>query len=197
MTDFSPPPRYDRSRGIQRMWDPRVWGTIIGAVGATVFVLSNRDALPAPLPTVTMVAWAAALLLYLTFVFATRRTFGEIKRVGAKAGLVYLCSVLGMLALIQVGSVVLDNAGQTELRPSLTVIAVGLHFLPFAAAFHTPMFAPLGTVMAALGAAGLALGWSWDLRAGAGAAVVAGIVMLVVIAFDAARATRNIAPRTP
>ena len=26
-------------RGIHRLWDPRVWGTIVGATGATVFVL--------------------------------------------------------------------------------------------------------------------------------------------------------------
>lgn len=191
MTDQKSPPRTRRFRGVHRIWDPRVWGTIIGAVGATVFVWSNRGALPAPIPLVATLAWAAALLLYLTFVFVTPRTFGPMQPVGAKAGLVYLGSVAGMLVLIQVGTLVLNNAGKTELGPSLTVIAVGLHFLPFAAVFHTPMFIPLGTIMAALGTAGLVLGWNLDVRAGASAAVIAGLVMLILIALDAARATHH------
>lgn len=152
-----------------------------------MFVCSNRGALPAPIPAVSALAWAVAVLLYLTFVFVTPRTFGPMQPVGAKAGFVYLGSVAGMLALIQLGTLVLINVGKAELAPSLTVIAVGLHFLPFAAAFHTPVFIPLGTTMAALGTAGLILGWSWDVRSGAGAAVVAGLVMLMLIALDAAR----------
>lgn len=157
-----------------------------------MFVWSNRGSLPAPIPLVATLAWAAALLLYLTFVFVIPRTFGPMQPVGAKAGLVYLGSVAGMLVLIHVGTLVLTNADKAELRASLTVIAVGLHFLPFAAVFHTPMFIPLGTIMAALGTAGLVLGWSWDVRAGASAAVIAGLVMLILIALDAAPATGKV-----
>ncbi len=40
------------TRGIQRMWDARVWGTLVGAIGATVFVLVNRTDLETPWPTV-------------------------------------------------------------------------------------------------------------------------------------------------
>ncbi|MDO5711551.1 MAG: hypothetical protein Q4P32_07425 [Micrococcales bacterium] len=178
-----------RTRGVQRIWDPRVWGTIIGAIGATVFVMVSRGVLPGPWPLVAVAVWALALLAYVAFVFVVPRTFGEIHMVGAKGGFVYLGSVAGMLALIRLGTMVLDNAGKTELRPALIVVAVGLHFLPFAAAFHTPMFRLLGAIMAVLGSLGLALGWGWDARAAAAMAVASGIVMLAVIAGDAARGT--------
>lgn len=180
-----------RARGVQRIWDPRVWGTTIGAAGATVFVMTSRGVLADPWPVVAVVVWAVAMLAYITFVFATRRTFAEIRMVGAKGGFVYLGSVAGMLLLIRLGTMVLDNANETELRPALIVMAVGLHFLPFAAAFHTPMFTVLGAIMAVLGCAGLALGWVWDEQAAAAIAVISGVVMLTVIASDAARAARQ------
>lgn len=186
-----------RTRGFQRMWDPRVWGTIVGAVGATVFVMANGGVLAEPWPVVAVVVWAVALLAYIAFAFVVPRTFGEIKMVGAKGGFVYLGSVAGMLLLIRLGTMVLDNAVKTELRPALIVLAVGLHFLPFAAAFHTPMFRLLGGIMAVLGSAGLVLGWVWDVRASAAMAVISGIVMLAVIAGDAARAARQPRPSGP
>ena len=45
------------ARGIQRVWDPRIWGTVVGAAGATVFVLSNRNDLEGRWPTVARLAW--------------------------------------------------------------------------------------------------------------------------------------------
>ena len=174
-------------RGLQRLWDPRVWGTTIGAAGATVFVLANRGGLPAPWPTVAVIAWAGALLAYLYVVFAQPRAFGEMDPVRPRAGLTYLASVVGMLVLIRLGTLLLDSADRLELRSALIVLAVGLHFLPFAKAFHTPMFTVLGSLMAVLGTVGLALGWVLDERIAAVSAVVTGIVMLVVIAGDAAR----------
>ena len=173
-------------RGVQRLWDPRVWGTIVGAAGATVFVMANRGSLPDPWPLVAVVTWAAAVLAYGWFVFGQPRVFGDPGPVGPRAGLTYLASVVGMLVLIRLGTTLLDDSG---LRPALIVVAVGLHFLPFARAFHTPMFALLGSLMAVLGGVGLVLGWAWDERAAAGAAVLTGIVMLVVIAADAGRTT--------
>ncbi len=107
--------------------------------------------------------------------------------VGSRAGVTYLSSVVGMLVLIRLGTVLLYDAGSAGLQPALIVVAVGLHFLPFAKAFHTPMFVVLGSLMTLLGAAGLVLGWVWDERAAAASAVVSGIAMLVVIAVDAGR----------
>lgn len=176
-----------RSRGIHRLWDPRVWGTTVGAAGATVFVVANRGTLATPWPAVATILWAGALLAYVWCVFVLPRAFGEMGPVGTRAGLTYLGSVVGMLVLIRLGTVVLDDTGRAGLRPALIVVAVGLHFLPFAKAFHTPMFGPLGSLMNVLGATGLVLGWVWDERAAAVSALVTGIVMLVVIAADAWR----------
>ena len=178
-------------RGIQRIWDPRVWGTMVGAVGATVFVMTNRGKLTDPWPLVALAIWVLALLAYLAFVFVVPRAFGRMSQVGARQGFVYLGAVAGMLILIFVGSIVLDSAGKIGLRPALIVVAVGLHFLTFAGAFHTRMFIPLGTTMAVLGLAGLILGWMTDARSAAAAAVITGIIMLIFMALDAGRAART------
>ncbi|MEO5609249.1 MAG: hypothetical protein ABIQ61_14650 [Ornithinibacter sp.] len=177
-------------RGIQRVWDPRVWGTIIGAVGASVFVMANRVDLPGALPLVALLTWAVAFAAYVWCVFVARRAFGPVPPVGRPSGLVYVASVLGMLLLIRLGTAVVDAADRPGLRPAVIVVAVGLHFLPFAAAFHTPMFTRLGTLMALIGAIGLGLGWLLDPRWAAAAAVLTGVVMLVMIAADAAARVR-------
>ena len=127
------------------------------------------------------------LLAYVWFVFGRPRVFGEMGLVRSRAGVTYLTSVVGMFVFIGLGTVLLDGANRVGLRPALIVVAVGLHFLPFAKAFHTPMFALLGLLMTVLGVAGLVLGWVWDDWAAAASAVVTGIVMLVVIAGDAGR----------
>ena len=105
--------------------------------------------------------------------------------VGRPSRLTYLASVLGMLVLIRLGTAYLESVDRPALQPALIVVAVGLHFLPFAAAFHTPMFTRLGTLMALIGSTGLLLGWLADPRWAPAAAVFTGIVMLVVIALDA------------
>lgn len=157
----------------------------MGAAGATIFVMTNRRALADPWPMVALLAWAMTMLAYAFFVFAWPRVFVEMDPVGPRAGAVYIGSVVAMLVLIRLGNVLLPDDQVDELRPALVVVAVGLHFLPFATAFHTPMFKLLGTLMALLEVAGLALGWWWDGRAAAASAAAAGLVMLVVIAGDA------------
>ena len=179
------------ARGFHRLRDPRVWGTVVGASGATVFVMENRGELANPWPVVAALTWAGAFFAYAWFVFVEPRVFIEIWPVGPRAGITYLGSVVGMLVLIHVGTALLADAGRDGLRPAVIVVAVGLHFIPFAAAFHTPMFKVLGSVMAVLGAAGFGLGWIWGDRGAAAAAVVAGVVMLVVITADAGRSHRR------
>ncbi|MBM9459103.1 hypothetical protein JK386_04255 [Nocardioides sp. zg-536] len=176
----------DPTRGLARVPDPRVWGTLVGAAGGTVFVLANRGDLPGPLPGIAVAAWALTVAAYVWFVLVVPRPFGPVPQVRRSAGLVYLTGVVGMLVLIRVGSLLLEDADRTELRPALIVVAVGLHFLPFASAFHTPLFTVLGLLMPAIGGVGLVLGWAWDGDAGAWAAVIAGLTMLTLIASDAA-----------
>lgn len=178
-------------RGLHRLRDPRVWGTTVGAAGGTVFVMVNRGELADPWPTVAAIVCVAALIAYAWFVFVAPRVVEEIGPAKPHAGIIYLSSVVGMLVLIRVGTALLDHAGRAELRPALIVIAVGLHFFPFASAFRTPMFKVLGSVMVGVGAAGLGVGWVADDRAAAGAAVVSGVVMIAVITADAARSHRH------
>lgn len=178
-----------RARGLHRLQDPRVWGTTVGAAGGTVFVLANRGALGGPWSEIAAAMWAGALIAYVWFVFVARRSFDEVRSPAPHAAVIYLGSVAGMLVLIRFGTALLDHVGATELRPAIIVIAVGLHFFPFASAFHTPMFHVLGTVMVVLGSAGLGLGAITDGTAASSAAVTSGIAMLGVIAWDAARPT--------
>ena len=65
------------------------------------------------------------------------------------------------------------------------VLAVGLHFLPFAKAFHAPVFGALGGGLAVVELAGAALGLFLGAPWGAAAAVLAGALMLVVMTLDA------------
>ncbi|KAA1417676.1 hypothetical protein F0U44_15375 [Nocardioides humilatus] len=142
------------ARGFSRLQDPLVWGTTVGAAGGTAFVLANRGALRDPWPTLAFFVWAGALAIYVWFVFVARRTFDNTGSPAPHAAARYLGSVVGMLILIRIGTAVLDHVGATELRPALIVVAVGLHFFPFASAFHTPLFNVLGTVMVCIGAGG-------------------------------------------
>lgn len=174
-----------RSRGLARPWDPRVWGTVVGAVGATVFVWVSAGELPGPAPVVARVLWAVGLAAYVVEVFVRPRRFAPVEPLSRWAGAVYLASVVGMLLLVRLGTALLPDGRGEELRPALIVLAVGLHFLPFARAFHAPVFVWLGGVMGVLGVAGLVAGVLWTPVAAAAAAVLAGLVMLALIALDA------------
>ena len=58
---------------------------------------------------------------------------------------------------------------------------VGLHFVPFAWAFHDRMFLYLGVAVAAVGATGLLTGALGVPHAADALAVVAGLVMITII----------------
>jgi hypothetical protein len=164
---------------------PQVLGGLVGAVGASAFVLVNRTELPAPWPVVALVLWLVALGAFAWASLLRRRVLPELPAPGPRAGAVYGCAVLGMVGLIVAGGAVLRATGHEDLQPALVALAVGLHFLPFAAAFRAPVFRVLGALVGAVGAAGLLLGLVagpvWALAA----AVVAGLVMLAVMTADA------------
>ena len=181
------PPGVEVEQGLQRMADPRCWGPIIGAVGASVFVHANRHQLPHAASIAAVVLWTAALAASLWAVYLMPRRFPPPRPLPRRAGWVYLSSVVVMIAVIQAGRAILHTAERPDVAPAIIVIAVGLHFLPFARAFRTPMFARLGIVMTALGGMGLLLGLAWTATAAAAAAVTSGLVMLVVITEDALR----------
>lgn len=164
-------------------------GSLAGLIGATVFALSYRSGMPEPWPLLAVVGWLAAVALYVWAGWlrpVTQLPEGHPPR--RHAGLIYLASVVGMLVLIFGSRLVLADLGREELVPPAIAVAVALHFLPFAHAFRAPVFTALGWLMTAVGLVGLVLGWVLDSGAVAsGAAVLAGLLMLVVISLGALR----------
>lgn len=174
-------------RGIRHLLHPQVIGAVIGGSGASVFVHANRGALPGAWPTVALAAWAVALLVCAWAVLLRPRRLADVAPPAPRAGLVYLASVLGMLVMFAVGRRVLDAVDRPELMPAVVVIGVGLHFVPFARTFAAPVFGTLGWTLAAIGVAGLLLGLVVGAVWVAVAAVLAGLSMLLLMAWDATR----------
>lgn len=174
-------------RGIRYLLHPQVLGVVIGGAGASAFVHVNRGLLPAPWPTAALLAWTAALLVCAWVVLLRPRRLRDVGPPRPGAGVVYTASVAGMLAAFAVGRRVLDAVDRPELMPAVVVVAVGLHFVPFARAFGAPVFGTLGWALAAIGVVGLLLGVVAGAVPVAAAAVVTGVVMLLLMALDAVR----------
>jgi len=158
--------------------DPRRWGALVGLVGALTFAFSYSWALPGTFGTVGRTATVACSAVTLWHLFVRPRPLGAYVVPSAGRIVVYLLCVAGELALIAVGSRMLDAAGAGDLRPALIAAAVGLHFVPFAWAFHQRVFLLLGPVLVVLGGVGLVLGTG---LAASGTAVAAGVAMAVVL----------------
>lgn len=173
------------------MTDPRVWGTSIGAIGATVFVFANRGLLPGPWPVVALVAWVLLVVTYVLTVFGLRRRLRRAGPVSRWARLVYLGAVILMVVGIGIGIRIIQARGLHRAEGAVIAFFVGLHFLPFARAFATPFFAVLGSALMVTGAVGLVLAATWTVTAGAAAAVLAGLVMLALISGDALWGSRR------
>jgi len=92
---------------------------------------------------------------------------------------------IGEVALIAAGTRAVTAAGHGELQPALIAAVVGLHFIPFSFAFREPIFLRLGGAVASVGAAGVAAGALGAPRAADAAAVLAGLLMLALIATHA------------
>jgi hypothetical protein len=170
------------TRGIQEPFHPTVLGSIVGSVGATAFVLINRNELPEPWPMIALGAWALVLAAVIFAVFLRPRRLLDPGPPGPYAGLVYSGSIVGMLVVMAGGRAVLEAADRPELQPAVVVIAVGLHFVPFARTFRVPVFASLGWSVTALGVLGLVGGLIGGAVPAAAAATITGLVMLVAIA---------------
>lgn len=161
--------------------DPRRWGSLIGLMGGMTFIGSYSSVLG---PVVSPIAWAAGLALVIVALFAhyvRPVPLGPLARPRPLALTTYSGCVLGELALIAVGSRALTTAGRSELRPALIAAVVGLHFMPFAWAFHERMFLYLGGAVAVIGTVGLLAGALGVPQAADAMAVVAGLVMLTSI----------------
>ena len=164
--------------------DPRRWGSLIGVIGGLVFV-GYSSALG---DVLAVVAWVPAVGL------AAATLFGHVVRPVALGPLVrprplalatYVASVAGELALIAVGTRALAAAGRSELQPALITAVVGLHFLPFAWAFRERMFVLLGGLLLLCGGVGAVAGALGVTHAADALAVLAGELMLAVLALYA------------
>jgi hypothetical protein len=165
---------------------------VIGLVGGMTFIGSYSPVLGLVISTM---AWVAGLALVSVALFAhyvRPVPLGPLPRPRPLALTTYLGCVLGELTLIALGSRALTAAGHNDLRPALIAAVVGLHFIPFAWAFHERMFFYLGVALALIGAAGLLAGALGVLHAAEALAVVAGLVMLATISLYAlGRFTRS------
>jgi hypothetical protein len=171
------------TRGIREPLHPSVMGSMIGAMGATAFVLANRASLGEPWPLVALILWVILFAAYVTVVFLVPRRLPDVPPPAPHAGLIYVASIIGMVGLMMGGSSLVRLLGRPELQPAVVVVAVGLHFIPFAGAFKAPVFRRLGVVISLLGVAGLVLGGDWT-RA---SAVTTGLVILALMTLDALR----------
>ena len=161
--------------------DPRRIGSLVGLLGGMVFVGSYSPSLGA---VVSAIAWGAGLAGVLAALFAhyvRPVALGPLPRLSPWALAVYLACVVGEIALIAVGSQALVAADRGELRPALIATVVGVHFIPFAAAFRERMFYLLGGAVAAVGATGFLAGALGIRRAADAAAVLAGLAMILII----------------
>jgi hypothetical protein len=136
---------------------------------------------------VALVLWLVVLAAYAWAALLRPRVLPDLVPPAPRAGAVYGLAVVGMLVFIAAGGALLRGTDHAELQPALIALAVGLHFLPFAAAFHAPVFRVLGATVAAVGAVGLVLGLLAGPTPARAAAVVAGLAMLALIALDARR----------
>lgn len=178
-------------RGISHPGHPALIGAVIGAVGGTVFVAANAPALPAPWMTLAWIAGGAALAVWCWAVLLARRALPDLPRPGRSAGWIYLAGIAGMLVIMFVGSRVLAAVDRVSVQPAVIVLAVGVHFLPYARAFGAPVFARLGAALAVVGSLGLAAGLAIAPVAASAAAVIAGLVLLLGISLDARTGARQ------
>lgn len=177
-----PARRYGPAVGEPPVWvDPRRWGSLIGLVGGMVFITSYSSVLGHTISTITGVAGLGLFGAALFFHYVRPVALGPLSRPGPARIAIYVACVFGELALINLGSRALMNAGHIELRPALIAAVVGVHFIPFAWAFGERMFLWLGTLVATCGVIGLVAGGLGVAHAADAMAVIAGLTMMLLI----------------
>ncbi len=151
--------RYGREVGEPPLLvDPRRWGSLIGLIGGLVFIGSYSSALGAVVSTAAWTDGVVLVLAALSAHYVWPVALGPMARPSRLALATYLACVAGELALINLGSRALTAAGDGQLLPALIAAVVGLHFIPFAWAFHERMFFWLGGLVCGLGGTGLLVG---------------------------------------
>ncbi|MDQ2850220.1 MAG: hypothetical protein M3Y49_05705 [Actinomycetota bacterium] len=165
--------------------DPRRWGALIGVAGGLVFIFSYAPQLGTVVRVGAGVVGIGLTLAILFDHYVRPTSLGAFQEPRPAAVVVYVCCVAGELTVIALGSRLLPGAGHGDLRPALIAGVVGLHFLPFAWAFGERMFYSLGLALLVLGGLGLIVGYGGITHAADAAAVLSGLVMLVLLALHA------------
>ncbi len=155
-------------------------GSLIGSIGGLVFILINAGSLAAPLDTVLRVLGGLAFAAVVWLTVVRPRPGGSPDGPPSRRAIrVYGTSVTAMALAIPVGAGLINNVlHRPEVTVPWVVLAVGLHFLPFASAFEAPVFARLGWVLTAVAVAGAVLSLALGATAAAWTGVLAGFVLL-------------------
>jgi hypothetical protein len=152
-------------------------GSIIGAIGGLVFVLVNAGAIPG---TVYWEVAAVAAFLAIAYFVVLRGPRVHQPAPSRSALRTYGICVAAMVVAIPLGASLITNVlDKPDAVPIWVVFVVGVHFLPFARAFHLPVFRWLAVALMLVAALGTTLLLVSDDAAAAGwTGVIAGFVLL-------------------
>lgn len=144
-------------RGVSALRHPVVSGGLIGIVGGAAFVFGGVAGLPEPAQAPLRWAAAGVVALALVAVLFCRRALPAPRPPAAGAGRVYGVCVVAMLLLMPFTRLAALALDAPTAQISLVAAVVGAHFLPFARAFHAPVFRWIGGPCSPLGSAGHSL----------------------------------------
>ncbi|MEO7070706.1 MAG: hypothetical protein ABI131_09475 [Nostocoides sp.] len=153
-------------------------GSVIGAIAGLAFVLINAGTVPAPL------LWRlVATSGFVAIIWFVVLRGAEVDPVSpSRAALrTYGISVAAMVVAIPLGATIITNVLD---RPNAVLVwvvfVVGVHFLPFAHAFHLPVFHWLSASLVAVSVVGTVPALTSDSATAAGrTGVAAGFVLLL------------------
>ncbi|XNY99956.1 hypothetical protein ACL90Y_09370 [Micrococcus luteus] len=178
-------------RGVSALRHPVVSGGLIGVVGGAAFVFGGVAGLPEPAQAPLRWAAVGVVALALVAVLFCRRALPAPRPPAPGAGRVYGVCVVAMLLLMPFTRLAALALDAPTAQISLVAAVVGAHFLPFARAFHAPVFRWIGGAMLALGLGGALLAVLGVPAAGPAGAAAAGAAMLVIVAVQAFQQTRH------
>lgn len=153
-------------------------GSVIGAIAGLAFVLINAGTVPAPL------LWRlVAVSGFVAIIWFVVLCGPEVDQVppSRSALRTYGISVAAMLVAIPLGATIITNVLD---RPNAVLVwvvfVVGVHFLPFAHAFHLPVFRWLSASLVVVSVVGAVPTLTSDSAIAAGwTGVAAGFVLLL------------------